>query len=203
MENLVHALNLATDLSRTMFTDFSDNRRPRVPPTEFEKIELNMKLNFINFEISRIRQNPDMPRNGYKAPENVVAYGDYAFNHGKAGNCLEIACAGAYLLDTRYGVVDWHLVNYGQAVDHVFLAIGDVGNCDTNFANWPAECAIFDGWAQIACLATNYPMKWQAKMSEWANSEQTVILPSIDGGQYFTPATSWRRVVNEPKTILV
>ncbi|MGB0799405.1 MAG: hypothetical protein ACPGRD_08815, partial [Planktomarina sp.] len=77
MENLVHALNLATDLSRTMFTDFSDNRRPRVPPTEFEKIELNMKLNFINFEISRIRQNPDMPRNGYKAPENVVAYGDY------------------------------------------------------------------------------------------------------------------------------
>ncbi len=205
MSNFAHALNLATDLAAFMFPDVSDNRR--TGSTELATRQRNFK----NQELARLRGHASNPqytlmlmkqkkyvfRKETKLRRDVVNYGQAVFEKGDTGNCHEIACAGAYLLSRRYDVDDWDLIIYPD-YDHVFLAIGDTGGYPDDFNAWPADTAIFDGWAQIACEVRHYKVKWAAKMNDWTASSHPVELPSISTFG-FGDATGWRPVVDAPK----
>jgi hypothetical protein len=107
-----------------------------------------------------------------------------------AGNCQEYAaCACSALKNTR-GVPAYDAV-YLVNGNHIFVAIGQDhdGNGDypKDFATWDPESAICDPWAEIACLASEYPDKWKRQMAEWANAgrkiksdQNEVVVPDSD-----------------------
>lgn len=193
MTNLAHAYDLATTLARYMFTDVSDNRRTDRGEYNESYILRNSKKQTLN----ALRSHSQFPGTAGSIRANVLAYGEHVLKND-AANCLEISCAAAYILNTQLGVRNWDLVHYTGGGDHVFVAIGDCGGYDDNFGNWPASCAIFDGWAQIACLASDYPTKWSAKMNEWTSANPPIELPGPTGGG-FGDATAWRPVVTGSK----
>jgi hypothetical protein len=43
---------------------------------------------------------------------------------------------------------------------------------------WPAHLAICDPWSNIACLAKDYPVVFEAKMAKWKSDEKLIGLPS-------------------------
>lgn len=193
MSNLAHAYDLATILARYMFPDVSDNRRTDGGEYNEAYIIRNSKKQALN----GIRTHSQFPGTAGTSRANVIAYGKHVLNHD-AANCLEISCAAAYILESKLAVHNWDLIHYTGSGDHVFVAIGDCGTYPDDFSNWPATCAIFDGWAQIACLAQHYGTKWSAKMTEWTASSPPIELPGPTGGG-FGDATAWRPVVSGSK----
>jgi hypothetical protein len=105
----------------------------------------------------------------------ALKYGEYALQKGY-GNCLEMACAAASFLNNR-GDFDWDLVYYSETpqlnqgvIDHIFVALNQPGGHGVgypNFAQWSPSAAICDVWADIACLAQEYPQKWRDQMQSW------------------------------------
>lgn len=192
MTNLVHALNLATDLAGFMFTDRSDNRSTDGGNYNVAYITRNRVKQRLNGMRAKSMPKPGANR------DQILAYGATVLAE-QIGNCFEISCAAAHTLETNYGVKNWDIVYYNPKGDHIFLAIGDCGDHADDFSDWPDDCAIFDGWAQIACMASNYKPKWSAKMSEWAATTPEVKLPSPTGSGGFGAATDWRTVVTWKK----
>lgn len=39
---------------------------------------------------------------------------------------------------------------------------------------WPAHLAVCDPWANIACLAHDYPERFVAKMEKWAQDKKAI-----------------------------
>lgn len=199
LSNYDHVIGLATTLANFMFPDVSDNRRRgELSTPDLEAYRANMHSNQNQADLDLLRHG-----SGGNSRAELLAYGNKVVARGNLGNCMEIACAGAASLE-RKGVTNWHLVKYKSPYDHVFLAVGEVGTCPDDFDNWADKCAIFDGWAQIACLATNYKLKWNAKMDAWTNSRTyKVILPHPAGATTMMgDATNWKIIVGKPKVIL-
>ena len=100
----------------------------------------------------------------------VLAYGKAAAKLG-AGNCMEFAAVACVKLSKLQAVPNYYPVELGGGADHVFVAIGQDpdlhGAFPQDFANWAATAAICDPWANIACLAGDYPQAWRNKMDKW------------------------------------
>ena len=201
--NQLRAEQLSRALVYFLEPEASHNRR-RLPAEEREIAAL-LERNITFTQLVALRNHPSIPAEaGSRTRENVLAYGKAVVQGGdeRRGNCLEIACAAAYLLQSKMGVSEWSLIYYPDSEDHLFLAIGEVDDPTKPFSEWPDRCAVFDGWAQIACLARDYPGLWSAKMYEW--SLQDIRLPARDGGHgdrgdRFASAEKWWDLVKKPK----
>ena len=124
-----------------MFTDTSDNRRT----DGGDYNEAYIQRNQVKAALDDLRNQSGLKKGSSR--RKVLNYGAKIAKAG-LGNCLEIAAAGAHVLQKRLNEKNWDIVMYAPKGDHIFLVIGDTGELDDNFNNWPADTAIFDGWAK-------------------------------------------------------
>lgn len=127
----------------------------------------------------------------------AVGYGSQVLTRG-LGNCLEVSCAVAWYLNEQ-GRFWYDLVVY-EGADHVFVAIGQPGGPNgrypDSFLNWHQDAAICDVWADIACLARDYPDRWRKRMVNWRI--MNIELPT--GGVFRSPMhANWYDIVDKPK----
>ena len=106
----------------------------------------------------------------FSAPHSSLAYAANIFS-AQVGNCSELAAACAWYLD-KQNAHDFCLAEYlDEDDDHMFVALGQKADRDgkfpTNFSEWDPQAAICDAWADIACLAREYPMRWRARIINW------------------------------------
>jgi hypothetical protein len=150
----------------------SDNKRqgkgvhslnPKAPGTEAAVIRFNTQ----KMKMQAVRTV--RPVRGGSLAE-VVAYGDTVLKE-HVGNCFEYAAAACAVLATKRPPPVFDVVQM-PTLDHAFVVIGQPGpdaqgNYPNDFGTWAAGAAICDGWAEICCLATQYPARWNLKMDNW------------------------------------
>ena len=137
-------------------------------------------------------------RDRYEAASHYGPYGRP--NYGAAvlgsghGNCYEQSCAVAWHLEMN-GSPEYALMRY-RYVDHMFVVLGQQpGVYPDEFEQWSADAAICDPWADIACLAREYPQRWRARMSNWQIMGLAII---SDSPRY----SSWYDLVDRPKCLV-
>jgi hypothetical protein len=153
----------------------------------------------VNTAVMNLRKNHNNPQVlQVKTLKNIMYYGALALAAGY-GNCLEVSCAAAWSLNELLALGDLHVFNfdfvyYPQGADHVFVVLDE--NCDANgdfptsFANWSANAVICDVWADIACPAQEYPVRWRARMQNWSIMGMTIGSAN---------PTQWSNAVDLPK----
>jgi hypothetical protein len=153
--------------------------------------------------LDQMRQHQQAPLSAGRGVTKILKYGEYALSRGY-GNCLEMACAAAWCLNNVLGEFDWDLVYYsatpvqGAGVnDHIFVALNQPGGHGVgypiDFANWSASAAICDVWADIGCLAPDYPQRWRARMHNWH-------IGGIVIGNRLPTEAMWKDVVDTVKS---
>jgi hypothetical protein len=112
--------------------------------------------------------------------KQVAAYGKKAEAAG-VGNCMEMAAVACGYLSSVKGAPAFHVCTLSPPADHVFVVIGQdpqKGRFPDDFSTWDDEAAVCDPWANIACLANDYPQAWDSKMEKWASRGK-----EIQGGE--------------------
>lgn len=137
--------------------------------------------------LAQVRSNKANPMVGDKTLKRVIQYGKAA-RKAKTGNCLEYSCAVAAWLDDNKGP-GFDLVWLGDGRDHIFVVIGQSaplgGAYPTNMAAWDAQAAICDVWADIACLASEFPNRWKARMQNFAQIRMKLGGQDADGDTWY------------------
>jgi hypothetical protein len=170
-------------LSTVNFDDMSVPLETRLKAWE-AKTEHSLKQQNLN----ELRTNKYNPQVGSATMERCQKYGSECIGRG-IGNCLEYSCAVAKFLKNKKTPFD--LVTY-EGGDHVFVEIGEArpgdGKYPTSFGAWAADAAICDAWADIACLASEFPARWKARMSNWDNIH--LYLAKVEGG-FISPTNAY------------
>ena len=101
-------------------------------------------------------------------PAQAAIYGRCALSH-RLGNCYESACAGAWYLDQQ-GSKNHAVIQFSDG-DHAIVVMSqpadERGEYPGSFTSWKPTAVVLDPWADIACLAQEYPARWRARMSNW------------------------------------
>lgn len=164
--------------------DKADNKRFRkvevldsLPQEEKEAAYLDrLEKMKVKGRLDKLREK--MPLQGASMSKQVLPYARLAAEEG-VGNCLEnAAIAYAYLTKaTGVGRSAVDIVYLSAPGDHVFVAIGQKhgdGRYPDDFGAWEDTAVICDPWADIVCLARDYPTAWRARMDEWASEGREV-----------------------------
>ena len=137
--------------------------------------------------LHQLRSNSANPMVGDKTRKRVIQYGKAA-RKAHVGNCLEYSCAVASWLDENKGP-SFDLVWLGDGRDHVFVVIGQGdplnGAYPTSLAAWDPQAAICDVWADIACLASDFPTRWKARMQNFAQIRMKLGGQDADGDTWY------------------
>ncbi|CAN7374933.1 hypothetical protein LJR230_002143 [Trinickia sp. LjRoot230] len=116
-----------------------------------------------------------------------------AFKRSQAHNCGELAALAAdYLantLDIEVRRLRFGPQGTGYLHGVVLLADDVLPELETDFASWPSNATICDPWANIACLAQDYPAAFIAKMQKWEAAGK-LIRPFVNHNQEWIPATA-------------
>lgn len=127
----------------------------------------------------------------------ILSYGNKVRKHAEIANCMELACAAAVEIDRGLRSPPWDLVTIG-AGDHVFTIVGRApvagDQYPAQFGDWPADVAVCDVWADIACPARDFPARWRARMGNWH-----IMHRQIGTGAGPVDAESWSDMVDGPK----
>jgi hypothetical protein len=114
----------------------------------------------------------------------VIAHGRAALKE-RAGNCQEYTAVVCHYLDAVQPRPVFDAVYFEPPGDHTFTVIGQQAGKDgafpMQFAQWNADAAICDAWANIFCWARDYPNEWRFKMRKWERDGKKV---SMAGTQY-------------------
>lgn len=133
----------------------------------------------------------------------LVDYGRAALKQ-KAGNCQEYTSVVCSYLDNLNPRPVFDAVFLEPPADHTFVVIGQQadgnGEFPMSFAYWNADAAICDPWANIACLAFNYPDQWDNKLHHWAD-DKGKRLPGASRGmtEYGVPIPGGWSTPREPQ----
>ena len=211
MSNLSLAYDLATELARFMFPETSDNRaryatRSTVDFDEAKQLA-NISRQLQGERLGKLRNTgTGLTEKRERTRQSVLAYGKLVYeNNVTVGNCRENACVAAWYLHHVLGCEDWTLV-WHEDFDHIYLVIGflDLTHMHVPHSQWPADVAIYDGWAQIACLANDFAVKWSSKMNEWGATtsegkpaRNAVFIPG-ENTEFVNP-TVWRNAASTQK----
>lgn len=102
--------------------------------------------------------------NPTSSPAAVMRYG-LGVVRGHVGNCYDMACAAAFYLEKKS--VEYTIMQFPEG-DHTILVLGQPrGVYPDRFEAWAADAVICDPWADIACLAHEYPLRWKARLMNW------------------------------------
>jgi len=207
MSNLFVAVEALTYARQVIPPKTSDNKKflstvnfddLSVPKEVREKAwEAKTEHSFKQQHLNSLRSNKFNPQAGDHSMEKCQKYGDACIGRG-IGNCLEYSCVVAKFLKKKKVVFD--LISF-EGGDHVFVAIGQPspgdGRYPTDFAAWDAEAAICDAWADIGCLASQFPARWRARMNNWENIR--LQLAQVGGG-FISPTNAyWYDAVDNGK----
>jgi hypothetical protein len=144
-----------------------------------------------------LRNNKSNPQVGKHSMKKCRQYGEACISRG-IGNCLEYSCVVAKYLQKAKENLDLVIFEGG---DHIFVAIGQPrpgdGRYPTDFSTWAADAAICDAWADIACLATQFPARWKARMTNWDSIR--LQLAKVGGGFISPTDTYWYDAVDRGK----
>ncbi len=148
-----------------------------------------------NQGINQIRANKYNPQVAAHTRKNLIAYGRAVAKTG-AGNCLEFSCGVAHFVDTmkKKDRPAFDLVYLGGQHDHVFVVLGQSppdhqGKYPLDFANWDADAAVCDAWADIACLARDFADRWKQRMRNWKSAN--LQLAKVGAGFVDATDPSW------------
>jgi hypothetical protein len=125
----------------------------------------------------------------------VIAHGHRVLK-ARAGNCMD-QCSAALIHITwqlKGNPTPVDIVWLSPPGDHIFIAMGQPREgrvYPADFADWNAEAVICDPWAKIACMAHDYPDRWEAKMQKWLDRTM-----AVSGGN---PKTITKEVVLRDK----
>ncbi len=150
--------------------------------------------------IGDLRSHAKNPANATHSKNNITAYGSAVLS-AKVGNCLELSCAAASHLGHGLFSPSWDLVKLDGGSDHIFVVVGPPdpaadGAYPQNFATWPADAAVCDVWADIACPVRDFPARWRARIDNW--HIMSLQLPGMVG-HGFASAAAWRDAIDSPK----
>jgi hypothetical protein len=166
MSNEVHA-KAALQLARTLLGKYKSSNKFRPGETK-EGVDRDRrwgKANRWRNEIVReIRGRPGPLDYGILA-ELATAY--------ESGNCTEYAAiAWKYLVSKE---VQAHIVGLEGDGDHAFAVAGLKQPPPRDFAEWGEDVWICDPWANICCLAADYPTAWNDRMRHWENKGKMIL----------------------------
>lgn len=122
-----------------------------------------------------------------------IKYGNSAAKM-QAGNCMEYsatACVYMEVLNKSKGQKGNPLLFDAvylrpDPYDHIFLVIGqptDDGTYPKDMTTWHKNAAVCDGWANIACYATEFPQQWKQKMLKWKSKGKLLPMPKGEEGK--------------------
>ena len=174
----------------------SPGKHPRVAPRQNINIALARQIR-LNDELTALRTGFDAQGGSFFSAQGVLDAAAY-FSAARIGGCGELGAAAARYLHSQ-SIKDFCLVHYPlPGDDHLFIAIGQPadqnGGVPRRFIDWDAEAAICDVWADIACPARNYPVRWRARMDNWQIMHQDINLQQPWSLQ-------WYHLVHQPKAI--
>ncbi|CAN7524414.1 hypothetical protein [Duganella sp. LjRoot269] len=101
----------------------------------------------------------------------------------KGHNCFDLSLiAQDYLRSSGKQAI------LGGTPDHVFVVVGAIepGPMPKDMTKWPQDLAICDPWANIACLAKDYPEKFTEKMGKWDSKEKFILDKDV---QHLSPTS--------------
>lgn len=106
----------------------------------------------------------------------------------RSHNCGHLARASTEYIAKRDATTSISLLAFSKPPTHSATLIGDMPpDAGANMRQWPAHLAICDPWANIACLAKDYPVVFAAKMAKWRSDKKLIGLP---GGSTIKPDDS-------------
>jgi len=207
MKNLKLAIRTLQYVKSRMPLDQADNkgvRRDLMSQDKEVQTAYGLKRAAMQSKLNSMREHHRFPAagGGIESAQNAVLYGAFAIAAG-FGNCLERACATAWYLNDQ-GLFNYDLVYYTgkpgprEGVnDHIFVVIGQQSGGDgifpTDFGAWDPGAAICDAWADIACLASDYPARWRARMDNWYANGMVIA-------NRMPTDTMWKDVVDKTKS---
>jgi hypothetical protein len=207
MSNLFVAVEAVTYARQVIPPNTSDNKKflstisfddLSIPKeTRLKALEAHANHGLKQQNLHGLRANKFNPQVGDRSIKRCQQYGEACISRA-LGNCLEYSCVIAKFLKNKK--VQFDLVTF-EGGDHVFVAIGqpspDGGRYPANFAAWDAEAAIADAWADIGCLASEFPNKWRARMTNWDNTHMQ--LAQVGGGFISATNAYWYDAVDNGK----
>jgi hypothetical protein len=198
MSNLLFAFEALAYAKQTIPPSTSDNKK-FLSTVDFNDMSIPKEVRLKAWEaktehalkqqdLHSLRSNKSNPQAGNHSMKNCMDYGKVCIGRG-IGNCLEFSCVAGRFLQKKKAPFDLATFTTG---DHIFVAIGEPrpadGNYPTNFATWDKDAAICDAWADIACLATDFPARWKARMTNWDNAR--ILLAKVGGG-FISPTNAY------------
>jgi len=199
MSNLVSAFSALENI-RQKLNQSSAANKPVIKPqqTDYEAYASQIARNTVDQSLSNFRTKYGFPTKAPALTADILSYGGKVYSKAEIGNCMEVSCAAAYYLEKLKPVPAWDLVTIG-AGDHVFVVLGAGAPAGSlypaDFSTWPADAAVCDVWADIACPATDFPARWKARMGNWDNIGRKI---GTRGGPVL--ASTWADLVGGPKT---
>jgi hypothetical protein len=175
-ETLIH---IRTNVYKPNFK--SSNKKSAKRDEDYE----TKRIANAGFEVDWIRVTPQEQR-------GAVAY------TARGHNCTDLVYA-AHFFSSSKGISAKPVYMDGHAV----LVIGDnpPDPLPADMKEWPAHLTICDPWANIACLATDYPSRFTEKMEKWESEGKTI---QITGTDFISPNDpEWKRNVLEGKKDLI
>lgn len=153
-------------------------------------------------EVKRVGKKTAMARLKIAQPlrgsalTEIVAFGRTVVA-AEAGNCFEHAAAACSFLDIQQPRPTFDVVRM-PGLDHAFVVIGQAfpandGLYPADFAAWHPEAAICDGWAEICCMANDYPAQWNLKMDAWHGAG--IEVPHMTQVQGWTSPVNYKDMV--------
>ena len=130
--------------------------------------------------IDTLRQTGQLGAN----PAQLVSLFDTAIS----GNCYDQALYAVGVFATR-GLVAVERISL-EGGDHTLCAVGRLDSVNgqatdlQDFATWGDAAYICDPWTNIACLARDYPRRWNEKMEKW--QKKSLRIGYYEGDKYST-----------------
>jgi len=91
-------------------------------------------------------------------------WGEIAYHVLVGHNCLELVFAAHFYISLLQGQAK--PVFIGNS--HTILGVGEVPeDLPVDMKEWPQDLAVCDPWANISCLARDYPDEFKNKMEKW------------------------------------
>jgi hypothetical protein len=201
MSNLSAAVTALIHARHAVGMNRSDNQKLKQTVDSNDlTLPLDLRLAAVQAQLAHGQKSQDLlslrghkknPQVAKHSRSNIVAYGKAAAKAG-VGNCLEFSCCAAANLETQTPKPSWDLVVLGGGCDHIFVVIGGGapdanGKYPTDMTTWPADAAVCDPWADLACKASEFPGFWRGRMENWGRIG--IQLARVGPGGGFVDAT--------------
>lgn len=133
------------------------------------------RRNFVAVNALRKKRPRSVFVRGVATRAMVVAYGEMVLANG-VGNCGELSCAAACMVDAFEEHPPWNIVIMHIEINHAFLVIApppvdEFGLYLNDIETWPEDCAVCDPWLDIACRARDFPDNFRRRMQNYQHMQ--------------------------------